>query len=239
MVDAVRSRYLVSDDLRRQPERSSSRLHVVVQQVELVGSEVWLPTLWQVEENDIEQAADSREFGHAFDKCVREQPVRFWAGFGCCWLGSRGSNVNNGSGSSKCGNSAVESLTPLGAVRKFGRTPLAGLAEFGPYSTTAWTATGQQVRVAILAPHDAMNPVRELLNGLRLHAEPRERKDYLPAFPGFVQVFRTSLVPADDPPREPLPADLDRRLTTRPVELLYRRATRALTNSAPRRVAGT
>jgi hypothetical protein len=50
--------------------------------------------------------------------------------------------------------------------------------------------------------------------------------------------FRTSLVPADDPPREPLPADLDRRLTTRPVELLYRRATRALTNSAPRRVAG-
>ena len=45
--------------------------------------------------------------------------------------------------------------------------PLAGLAEFGPYSAAAWEAAGQQVRVAILAPHDAIDPVRGLLNSLR------------------------------------------------------------------------
>lgn len=61
--------------------------------------------------------------------------------------------------------------------------PLAGLAAFGPYSAGAWQAAGQQVRVAILAPHDAIDPVRGLLNSLRDTAAPQERADYLPPLP--------------------------------------------------------
>ena len=90
--------------------------------------------------------------------------------------------------------------------------PLAGLAKFGPYSAAAWTTAGQEARVAILAPHDAVDPVRELLNDLWRTAEPKERRDYLPPFPGFTDAFRTRLMPADEAARQPLPANLDDRL---------------------------
>lgn len=88
--------------------------------------------------------------------------------------------------------------------------PLAGLAEFGLYSAAAWEAAGQRVRVAILAPQDAIDPIRGLLSSLRDPADPRERRDYLPPYPGFKNAFRTGLVPADDKARQPLSADLDR-----------------------------
>jgi hypothetical protein len=91
--------------------------------------------------------------------------------------------------------------------------PLAGLAEYGPYSASAWTASKQDARVAILAPHNAVDPVRDLLNSLRHQAEARERREYLPAFPGFTAAFRARLIPADEAARQPLPADLDDRLT--------------------------
>ena len=90
--------------------------------------------------------------------------------------------------------------------------PLAGLAAFGPYSATAWQAVGQRVRVAILAPRDAIDPIRSLLNSLREGAEPRERADYLPPYPGFRTAFRTVLVPADEAARQPLQDDLDAEL---------------------------
>jgi hypothetical protein len=90
--------------------------------------------------------------------------------------------------------------------------PLAGLAQFGPYSATAWEDTGQRVRVAILAPHDAIAPVRGLLNSLRETAHPRERADYLPTYPGFRAAFRTVLVPAEGAARQPLPDDLDAQM---------------------------
>jgi hypothetical protein len=92
--------------------------------------------------------------------------------------------------------------------------PLAGLAAFGPYSATAWKTTGQQVRVAILAPADAIDPLRDLLNGLRQLADPRERFEYLPPYPGFRAAFRTGPVPADEAARQPLPETLDHQLAT-------------------------
>lgn len=63
--------------------------------------------------------------------------------------------------------------------------PLAGLAKFGPFTTAAWSAAGFESKVAILAPYDAVNPVRDLLNSLWRPAEPQERKDYLPSYSGF------------------------------------------------------
>ena len=90
--------------------------------------------------------------------------------------------------------------------------PLAGLAAFGPYSAAAWQAVDHGVRVAILAPHDDIGPIRGLLNSLRENADRRERTDYLPMYPGFRAVFRTVLVPAGDAAQLPLPDDLDTQL---------------------------
>jgi hypothetical protein len=90
--------------------------------------------------------------------------------------------------------------------------PLLGLNEHGPYSAAAWAQENKEVRVAILAPHDAIDPIRDLLNSLYSVASPAERRDYLPEFPGFPTAFRTGLLPADGPAREPLAADLDARL---------------------------
>ena len=90
--------------------------------------------------------------------------------------------------------------------------PLAGLAAFGPYSADAWTAAGRQVRVAILAPHDVIGPVRGLLNSLREAAEPLERADYLPSYPGFKAAFRAPLIPAAAAAQQPLPDDLDAQM---------------------------
>lgn len=94
--------------------------------------------------------------------------------------------------------------------------PLAGLAAFGPYSADAWKATGQQVRVAILAPPDAIDPIRGLLNSLRDSADPKERTDYLPRYPGFRAAFRTVLIPAAEAARQPLPDDLDDQMAASP-----------------------
>lgn len=90
--------------------------------------------------------------------------------------------------------------------------PLLGLAAHGPYSAAAWAKDQRSVRVAILAPHDAIEPIRQLLNSLYSVAAPAERRNYLPEFPGFPQAFGARLVPADGPAREPLAADLDTRL---------------------------
>ena len=90
--------------------------------------------------------------------------------------------------------------------------PLAGLAAFGPHSADAWTAAGRQVRVAILAPHDVIGPVRGLLNSLREAAEPLERADYLPSYPGFKAAFRAPLIPAAAAAQQPLPDDLDAQM---------------------------
>lgn len=103
------------------------------------------------------------------------------------------------------------SFDPLDASQQH-LNPLAGLARFGPYSAAAWQAADHQVRVAILAPAGAIDPLRHLLNGLRSAADPRERLDYLPPYPGFRQAFKTALVPAAEIARQPLPDDLEDQL---------------------------
>ena len=93
---------------------------------------------------------------------------------------------------------------------------LAGLAAFGQYSASAWQAAAQQVRVAILAPPDAIDPIRGLLNSLRYAADPRERADYLPRYPGFKAAFLPVPIPAADAARQPLPDDLDGQMAASP-----------------------
>lgn len=71
--------------------------------------------------------------------------------------------------------------------------PLVGLVEHGPFSKSAFAALKPQVRVATVAPEDAQAGVFQFLKSLQARHEPRERKDYLPPFPGFEDVFRVPI----------------------------------------------
>lgn len=84
-------------------------------------------------------------------------------------------------------------------------------------------------------PHDAIDPIRGLLNSLRDTADPRERADYLPRYPGFRAAFRTVLIPAAAAARQPLPDDLDDQMATSAEP--HRTLARALTTGLGRLAA--
>ena len=64
--------------------------------------------------------------------------------------------------------------------------PLRGLVKFGPYSKGM---VPDPIRVATIAPAGEGKKLYEFVSDLRSSCHPRERKDYLPAWPGFQRVF--------------------------------------------------
>ena len=90
-------------------------------------------------------------------------------------------------------------------------SPLLGLLRYGPYSSRI-LGPDDTIRVAILATQDDLEPVKGQLNELVHPQKVHERDKYLPPWPGFREVFRTKLGPADSTAQIGLPADLDDRL---------------------------
>ena len=64
--------------------------------------------------------------------------------------------------------------------------PLHGLLNYGPYSAGL---VSDPIRVATLAPHGDSQCIYDFMKALNRHFSPIERKDYLPAWPGFHGVF--------------------------------------------------
>jgi hypothetical protein len=87
--------------------------------------------------------------------------------------------------------------------------PLAGLGQFRPFSQGTWGVDRPAARVATLGPADARVQLKALLEELRDPADPVERRDYLPPYPGFNAVFGASLIPAGDSARIDLDSGLD------------------------------
>jgi hypothetical protein len=87
--------------------------------------------------------------------------------------------------------------------------PLVGLRDFGPFSSRLSDSFGDTIRIALLAPADDLKRLRSQLNELVHPHQPRERRPYLPPWPGFESVFRVKLGPADQSAQVPLPATLD------------------------------
>lgn len=92
--------------------------------------------------------------------------------------------------------------------------PLAGLSRFGPYSERVFSTAPLTLRIALLAPRGDLPRLRDQLNQLVRRQEARERAPYLPNWPGFEEVFRAKIVPADDSAQIPLPTTLDADLQT-------------------------
>ncbi len=64
--------------------------------------------------------------------------------------------------------------------------PLRGLLRFGPYSAGILP---DPIRVATLAPAGESNHLYSFMTRLNSTHIPKERKDYLPEWPGFQRVF--------------------------------------------------
>ena len=64
--------------------------------------------------------------------------------------------------------------------------PLRGLLKYGPFSDDLISSP---IRVATLAPHGESNHLFDFMRRLHKAYGPRERRDYLPEWPGFQEVF--------------------------------------------------
>lgn len=73
--------------------------------------------------------------------------------------------------------------------------PLRGLQRFGPYSAGL---VPDPIRIATLSPAGESGKLRTFLKSLSLAHTPRERRDYLPEWPGFRSVFGLQLTAAED-----------------------------------------
>ncbi len=84
--------------------------------------------------------------------------------------------------------------------------PLRGLRKFGPHSA-GWIP--DPIRVATLAPFDKRQHLYNFIKGLKLRHEPKERKDYLPEWPGFHGVFGVHVQAASRNCHIELPKQID------------------------------
>jgi len=74
--------------------------------------------------------------------------------------------------------------------------PLRGLDGFGPYSASTFRTYTPELRVASIAPSSGWTGLRNLIDTLRVSQAPGDRKEYVPRFRGFAEVFGTPLIGA-------------------------------------------
>ncbi len=105
--------------------------------------------------------------------------------------------------------------------------PLRGLLRFGPYSA-GWVP--DPIRVATIAPAGQSQRLYNFMKELNSTFDPRERKDYLPKWPGFSAAFNLKMRGAGSGCHLELEARLDAELENRaaPHVVLAERLTRTI-----------
>lgn len=108
--------------------------------------------------------------------------------------------------------------------------PLLGLSRFGPYSRDRLSGVANPIRIAMIAPAGGVDRLNRLMQELEQPHRPKERKAYLPDYPGFSKLFGVSLAKAVGPTALELPADLQKQMAAspRPHQVLADAITRAL-----------
>lgn len=81
-----------------------------------------------------------------------------------------------------------------GTSQSVGPHPLRGLLDHGPYSRRSFGTA--PVRIATITTSALLPALREFLGGLRQQHQPSDRRKYVPAYPGFQQIYGVDLVPA-------------------------------------------
>ena len=112
--------------------------------------------------------------------------------------------------------------------------PLRGLLEFGPHSAGL---VPDPIRVATLAPAGDSSRLNEFMRRLNSRYRPRERRDYVPEWPGFHGVFGLHMHAAGKDCRVELDSRLedDFRNAPKPHTVLAERLTRAIHGLEARR----
>lgn len=119
------------------------------------------------------------------------------------------------------------------------RHPLQGLIEFGPYSRSTINEVMDPIRVAMIGPKGQLGRLQQLLRELEQQHQPRERQQYLPAFPGFSRIFGLRVVAAEPAARIELPDSLGDQVKNaeKPHLVVAEAITRALSVLAGQRDA--
>jgi len=96
--------------------------------------------------------------------------------------------------------------------------PLLGLLQYGPFSRSLVNRVLDPIRVAAIAPHGEMGRVDHLLREFDQKHRPRERRPYLPEFPGLPRILGVRVVSGPASTLIELPTQLERELAaqTRP-----------------------
>lgn len=74
--------------------------------------------------------------------------------------------------------------------------PLRGLVTHGPYSKNSFASITDRVRVAIVGTECGLEDRRHVLQNVKNPQWPSDRKNYVPPYPGFKELFNVPLVPA-------------------------------------------
>ena len=112
--------------------------------------------------------------------------------------------------------------------------PLRGLLEFGPHSAGL---VPDPIRVATLAPSGGSGRLNEFMRGMNSKHRPRERREYVPEWPGFHGVFGLRIHAAGKDCRVELNSRLESELrnASKPHVVLAERLTRAIHGLEARR----
>jgi hypothetical protein len=108
--------------------------------------------------------------------------------------------------------------------------PLRGLLSYGPFSRDKLAAVSDPIRFAVIAPQGGLKRATNLLNELEGAHQPRERRAYLPEFPGFSKLFGVRLAFGNGATSIELPSTLTVEIqrSQRPHAVLAEALTRAL-----------
>lgn len=108
--------------------------------------------------------------------------------------------------------------------------PMRGLLRWGPFSKDKLAAVSNPIRLGMIAPFGAIDRLVQQIRELEKAHQPRERKAYLPPFPGFEKVFSGRLARGGAGTTIELPADLGNQMkeSTKPHLVLAEALTRAL-----------
>jgi hypothetical protein len=96
--------------------------------------------------------------------------------------------------------------------------PLRGLVRFGPYTNSVFKPYTPALRVATVGPASGWGQVGNLMKALRIAHEPEDRREYVPRYPGFEQLFGVPLVAAEGVAHIKWPDDLSSLGTSGPPE---------------------
>lgn len=108
--------------------------------------------------------------------------------------------------------------------------PIEGLIRFGPYSHGKLSPVANPIRVGMIVPAGLEESLVRQMRELDQEHKPRERKQYLPTFPGFEKVFGVRFTRGGPASRIVMSQDLDRQIESAaaPHIVLAEALTRAL-----------